>query len=318
MTEAATHTPSGPASEVRQMAKKVRGHRANKPNDSFGTVNQDSLYKGKYREEVYKDDDEDSSEERQASEEETEEVAEKAADSSNGFAPDEAPEETPEEPEFKKRYDDLKRHYDEKLTEWKTEKEDLINRLRTPSPQSSEPETDLESFRVQHPDVYQAIHQISSSQSEARVKDLEEELQVIKQREQNLEKDRAYQELLRLQPDFEELKSSDAFREWLKLQPTSISDGVYNNATDAHWASRVVDLYKSDNGLKKKSSTKATKKSDAAMSVSKTASKEVSRSNDGGKIWKASEIGKMKPWEFEKMEQELDAARIEGRIDFNS
>jgi hypothetical protein len=38
----------------------------------------------------------------------------------------------------------------------------------------------------------------------------------------------------------------------------------------------------------------------------------------GDRIWKASEIGKMKPWEFEKMEQELDAARIEGRIDFNS
>jgi len=26
----------------------------------------------------------------------------------------------------------------------------------------------------------------------------------------------------------------------------------------------------------------------------------------------------MKPWEFEKMESELDAARSEGRIDYNS
>ena len=37
---------------------KPKGHRANKPNDSFGTVNDDSLYRGKYREEVYKDEDE--------------------------------------------------------------------------------------------------------------------------------------------------------------------------------------------------------------------------------------------------------------------
>ena len=37
-----------------------------------------------------------------------------------------------------------------------------------------------------------------------------------------------------------------------------------------------------------------------------------------GRIWKASEIGKMKPWEFEKAEAELDAARAEGRIDYNS
>lgn len=39
---------------------KARGHRANKVNDSFGTINNDALYKGKYREEVYKDDDEES------------------------------------------------------------------------------------------------------------------------------------------------------------------------------------------------------------------------------------------------------------------
>ena len=39
------------------MATKVRGHRANKPNDSFGTINSESLYRGKYRDEVYKDED---------------------------------------------------------------------------------------------------------------------------------------------------------------------------------------------------------------------------------------------------------------------
>ena len=48
--------PSGPASEVKQMAKRVKGHRANKPNDSFGTVNDDKLYRGKHREDVDNDD----------------------------------------------------------------------------------------------------------------------------------------------------------------------------------------------------------------------------------------------------------------------
>ena len=38
------------------MAKQVKGARANKPNDSFGVVNNNNLYRGKYREEVYKDD----------------------------------------------------------------------------------------------------------------------------------------------------------------------------------------------------------------------------------------------------------------------
>ena len=39
------------------MAKRVKGHRANKPNDSFGTVNDEKLYRGKHREDVDNDDD---------------------------------------------------------------------------------------------------------------------------------------------------------------------------------------------------------------------------------------------------------------------
>ena len=44
------------------MAKQVRGARANKPNDSFGTINSETLYKGNYREDVYKDDEDDTPE----------------------------------------------------------------------------------------------------------------------------------------------------------------------------------------------------------------------------------------------------------------
>tara|TARA_A100001391_G_scaffold190892_1_gene163878 strand:+ start:2454 stop:3365 length:912 start_codon:yes stop_codon:yes gene_type:complete len=303
------------------MAKKVKGHRANKSNDSFGTINNDKLYRGKYREEVAKDDDEEA-EELEAQEDTDEESAtpQEATESSSSFAPRD--EETPHEEadtEYKKRYDDLKRHYDGKLSEWRTEREELLSRLSAPTPTGNPGEStaDLASFRVQYPDMYDAIEQISSSQSEARVRSLEQELNVIKEREQKLEKDRAYQELLRLQPDFDDLKASDEFRNWLKDQPSSISDGVYNNATDAKWAARVIDLYKADTGLNKKS-TRSRKNKDAAMSVSTPAAKEVATVPGEKRIWKASEIGKMKPWEFEKVETELDAARAEGRIDYNS
>ena len=57
------------------MAKKVRGIRANKPNDSFGTINSDNLYKGKYREEVYQDED-DEVVEQQAEQQESDEQTE--------------------------------------------------------------------------------------------------------------------------------------------------------------------------------------------------------------------------------------------------
>ena len=40
------------------MAKQVRGARANKPNDSDGVINNPNLYRNKYREDVYKDEEE--------------------------------------------------------------------------------------------------------------------------------------------------------------------------------------------------------------------------------------------------------------------
>lgn len=294
------------------MAKKVTGVRANKPNDSFGTVNSDTLYKGNYREEVYKDDDEESSEE--------EEVEAQEADPEESATPQEtfAKQKQSSDADYKKRYDDLKRHYDGRLDEWKKEKQEYITRLNTTTKAQPESTDDLASFKDQYPDVYDAIHKISASQSEARVRNLEGELQEIKEREAQLEKQKAYQELLRLQPDFEDIKSSDKFIEWLDSQPTSISDGVYNNSTDSKWASRVIDLYKADSGLVKKSSAKSSKRSDAAMSVSKSTAREVSSTKGESRIWKASEIRSLKPWEFEKLEEELDSARQEGRIDPNN
>ncbi len=298
------------------MAKRVKGHRANKPNDSFGTINDDKLYRGKYREEVDNEEDEENEEELEA-QEDTEEASATPQEAPESFA---AQEKEQESPEYKKRYDDLKRHYDKKLKEWQEKEDDYVSRLMSEkSVPDLDPDAgvDLNTFKEKYPDVYDAITKISSAQSEGRMKNLEDELSTIREREKKLEKQKAYQELLRNHPDFDELKASDEFTEWLQGQPKSISDGVYNNATDAKWASRVVDLYKADTGLTKKSA-KPRKKNDAAMSVSKPSAKEVASSAGDKRIWKASEIGKMKPWEFEKMESELDAARAEGRIDYKN
>ena len=57
----------------------------------------------------------------------------------------------------------------------------------------------------------------------------------------------------------------------------------------------------------------------AAEAVTKTPSRDVkTTATDGKRVWKASQIAKMKPWEFEKAEADIDAARVEGRIDYNS
>ena len=77
-------------------------------------------------------------------------------------------------------------------------------------------------------------------------------------------------------------------------------------------------MYKADVGTPKKSKT-VNKSKDAAMAISKPVVREIATSGDNNKkIWKGSDIAKMKPWEFEKYEKDIDQARSEGRIDLNS
>ena len=300
---------------------KARGHRANKVNDSFGTINNDALYKGKYREEVYKEDDEETNVETQEADP-VEETATQQEQTGSSFV--EAKKEPNEDHDYKKRYDDLKRHYDAKVLEFKGEIEELksaVNQRNVELPQGVPmPKTmeELAQFKDQYPEVFEVVQTVSTMQTESQLSQLREELGTIKQREQELEKQNAYEQLLNAHPDFNELKSEEKFLSWLEEQPTSISDGIYKNNTDAKWAARVIDLYKADSNIGTKKQTRSKKNEDAAAAVTRQQAKEVSTKDKEGKIWKASQIAKMKPWEFEKFEAELDQARNEGRIDLNS
>jgi len=296
---------------------KPKGHRANKPNDSFGTVNDDSLYRGKYREEVYKDDDEEVVEAEGPSEEE---ATPQAQESTTAFAEPAEGSNT----DYKKRYDDLKRHYDSKLEEWKQEREQIQNAQQVGAeeglPQADLPTTpeELVEFKEKYPDVYKVVETISTIQAENRLKELKSEVETLKSREQKAQSQAAYQQLLNQHPDFPTLKTDEKFLAWLDEQPSTIADGIYKNNSDVKWASRVLDLYKADMGISK-TPKKAKSDVDAALAVSKSKAKDVANeASPDKKIWKASEIGRLKSWQFEKLEAEIDAAKAEGRIDYRA
>ena len=283
--------------------KKVRGARANKPNDSFGTINNNDLYKNsQYSKDLDKDDDEVEQPEEKGADP-VEKTATQQKESSDSFATKK------EEVDYKKRYDDLKRHYDQKIEEFKVATAKVES-----DKQTIEATGNLEAFRSKYPDVYEAVEQLSSAKADSQIASLKEEIDSLKGNEKNLKKEKAYEELLRLQPDFNTLKADEKFLEWLSQQPESISNGIYNNNTDAKWASRVVDLYKADSGSK---GTRLSKKADAASSVSSPTPREISSKGGNEKVWKASEIERLKPWEFEKYEKEIDKARSEGRLDLS-
>ena len=295
------------------MAKQqVRGVRANKPNDSEGVVNDSNLYRNKYRDDVYKDDEE------QETQDPTSEVATQEEEQETFVSAKK--EETAPEHDYKKRYDDLKRHYDQKIQEFKTKEQELESamqqsNLNVPLPKTPE---ELDKFRQEYPDVYDVMQTIASEKANQQAQGLQDELKTLKAREkENLVKV-AYRELKTLHPDFEDIKQDEKFLQWLEEQPDTISDGVLKNNTNARLAARVVDLYKADLGITAK---KQSKKPDvsAAMSVASPKVKEIrTDANANKKVWKGSDIARLKPWEFEKLEADIDLARQEGRIDMNS
>ena len=150
-------------------------------------------------------------------------------------------------------------------------------------------------------------------QAEQRTGDLKEKIDSLQQREEDLVVQNAYSELLTAHPDFQDIKTDEKFLEWLDEQPTSIANGIYKNNKDAKWASRVLDLYKIDAGISSKKTT-STNKQSAAEVVKSPKAREISDSNSNKKIWKMEDIARLKSWEFEKFEKEIDQARAEGRI----
>ena len=232
--------------------------------------------------------------------------------------------------DFKKRYGDLKRHYDTKLNEWKQEKEMFQAKLAVEAKKHDikklpKTEEELESFKEKYPDVYDVVETISSLQASERVKDIEGRLEELRYKEQEAVVKTAEKQLLSIHPDFVDLKENENFLNWQTDQPTNISDGIFKNNTDVKWAARVVDLFKADIGTPrntKRANQKANKrpqssssKNQAAQSVTKTtANRSLDSFQDDTKIWSIAEISRLKPKEYELLEKEIDRAVKEGRV----
>ena len=219
-------------------------------------------------------------------------------------------------PDYKKRYDDLKRHYDSKLNEFKSREQELLEEVTKNRTEYKAPKTEeeLEQFAKEYPDVYEVVETVAHLQSESKSKVLEERLQKLQEREEEVIRIEAEKRLNDRHPDFDEIRNSDDFHNWAKEQPKSIQDWIYKNTDDADLASRALDLFKKDFGIDvpklEKSNSKQTKKSAADMVSTKTTTVEPKQE----KIWSESEIAAMSMDEFDKYEDEISEAMQQGRI----
>ena len=159
------------------------------------------------------------------------------------------------------------------------------------------------------------VETIAMNKATTQTADLEDKYKNLQLQQEQIAKEKAEVELLKMHPDFSDIRSQDDFHKWAADQDPTIQGWLYENTSNAKLAARAIDLYKMDTGQSKltKKEEKDVKK-EAAKAISKT-KKSTESDIPKKKIWTTSEISKLKPHEFEKFEKEIDLARLEGRIE---
>lgn len=218
------------------------------------------------------------------------------------------------QPNYKKRYDDLKKHYDSRLSEFKQREQELIAEATANRPEYQAPKTaeELEQFKAEYPDVYEVVETVAHLQSEDKVASLQQRLDALQERESEILKREAEKDLIAKHPDFEELRNSDQFHAWAESQPEEIKDWIYNNPNNASLASKAIDLFKMENGIApvKPSQNKSERSSAADMVSTKTTTVDEKQP----KIWTQQEIAALPMAEYDRLEKEIDKAVEEGRV----
>ena len=219
-----------------------------------------------------------------------------------------------EEKTFKKRYSDLRRHQQQQAEELKKQIAELRNQLDTATkkemklPKSDE---DIEEWAKEYPDVAAIVETIAMKKASEQSSALEERIKAIDEMQLSATKEKAEAELMRLHPDFDDIRDSDEFHEWAESQPKWVQDALYENDNDARSAARAIDLYKADMGISKK---KPKSDKEAAKSVSTKNSRSKPQENEESSYLKESDVQRMSAQEYEKRSDEVMEAIRSGKF----
>ena len=224
-------------------------------------------------------------------------------------------EESPEEKTFKKRYSDLRRHQQKQAEDFKKEIETLKSQLSEATkkeikfPKSDE---DIEKWAKEYPDVAAIVESIAMKKSKEQADEYEKKIQVIEDMQHSATKEKAESELMRLHPDFDDIRDSDDFHDWVEQQPQWIQKALYENDNDAKSAARAIDLYKSDKSKSEKAPKKNT--TDAAKTIDTKGERNAPQSDESLSYLKESVVEKMSAKEYERNSEKIMEAIRSGKF----
>jgi len=251
---------------------------------------------------------------RKMEEEELEQLMKEQKGEVESAEPKEAEPTNAEEKTFKKRYSDLRRHQQQQAEEFKKEIEALKSQLNQATKKEMKlpkSDADIEQWAADYPDVAAIVETIAMKKAREQSSALEERVKVVDEMQYTAKKEKAEAELMRLHPDFNDIRDSDEFHDWAEDQPKWVQDALYDNDNDARSAARAIDLYKADMGIAK---SKPTKDKDAAKSVSTRNSRSRPQDDESSTYLKESQVQKMSPQQYEKMSDEIMEAIRSGKF----
>lgn len=226
----------------------------------------------------------------------------------------EAEPESAEERSFKKRYGDLRRHSQQQQTQLQKQIDELKQQLeQSTSNQIKLPksEEELSEWARQYPDVAKIVETIAIKKAKEQTEALDQRLKSLDEREALTAKEKAEDELLRLHPDFDQIRDDDEFHNWVDEQPKWVQQALYENDTDARAAARAIDLYKAD---KKIATKRSTSNRDAAQSINTKGGRSAPSGEDKDGMIYESQVAKMSTLEYEKYQEEIGKAIKSGKF----
>jgi DNA repair exonuclease SbcCD ATPase subunit len=226
----------------------------------------------------------------------------------------EAEPESAEERSFKKRYGDLRRHSQQQQTQLQSQVDELKKQLeQSTSNQIKLPksEEELSEWARQYPDVAKIVETIAIKKAKEQTEALDQRLKSLDEREALTAKDEAEAELLRLHPDFDQIRDDDEFHNWVDEQPKWVQQALYENDTDARAAARAIDLYKAD---KKIATKRSTSNRDAAQSINTKGGRSAPSGEDKDGMIYESQVAKMSTLEYEKYQEDIGKAIKSGKF----
>lgn len=226
------------------------------------------------------------------------------------------PEISKEEETWKERYSNLKSYADKtrnELTKKITELERAVQNSNRPV----KPPVDKEEVRewmLKYPELSATLKAIIREELDYDREELTPRLEELETVKRDIEYSRAFNKILSVHPDFEDLIRNEDFVSWVDRQPEEkgkIGELIYASLRqnlDPDDAIRSITMYKQE--------TKASKRKpavrEAATAIQRSAP-EIPETN-GKRSFSESQVEKMSIREYEKLEQEIDDAKRDGRF----